>query len=251
MKRRIIMILALLLIVGLPACSGTGAPGESTVTLTAKIIYKDGSSFLAANMAEDANSADIYRINADNAEVTDPSGNKAESSALKAGMLVDILYNGTVQESFPMGLGGIKSIRIREQGDDIAGLYISVIHDLYEVDPGLNDKIQRLAFNLSGVSNLTATERTALVYQLGNLYGLETLQGTFDELCEQGYIDKNNLYFETGLLFTIKDSAIKDGKFTFDAEKWRGGTGAYFYNNCTARKADGVWTYTVGSEAIS
>ena len=38
----------------------------------------------------------------------------------------------------------------------------------------------------------------------------------------------------------------------FDAEKWRGGTGAYFFSDCTAVSTDGHWgDYTVGAEAIS
>ena len=37
-----------------------------------------------------------------------------------------------------------------------------------------------------------------------------------------------------------------------DAEKWRGGTGAYSFTNCTAASVDGHWSvYTVGAEAIS
>ena len=38
----------------------------------------------------------------------------------------------------------------------------------------------------------------------------------------------------------------------FDAEKWRGGTGAYSFTNCTAASVDGHWSvYTVGAETIS
>jgi hypothetical protein len=39
----------------------------------------------------------------------------------------------------------------------------------------------------------------------------------------------------------------------FDAEKWRSGTGAYYFSNCTAvQNNDGQWgDYQVGSQAIS
>jgi hypothetical protein len=275
MRRLIIALLALLLISGMGACSqtntdqpgsvgskdigtskvntnGDGSPTTTSVTLSAKIMDINGISFLAANMAKEANSADIYWINADKPEVIGASGSKLKSDVLKVGMLVDIVYDGTVMESFPMGLGGVRSIRImEEEGGDIAGLYQSVIKDLYETDEGLNSGIKCIAFDFSGISNLTETEKTALVYSLGNTYGLETIRGTFDELCEQGYIDKEKLSFETGLLFTIKVSAMEKDRFTFDANKWRGGDGADFYNDCTAKKAKGRWTYTIGSSAIS
>ena len=33
----------------------------------------------------------------------------------------------------------------------------------------------------------------------------------------------------------------------FDTQKWRSGLGAYFFDDCTARRGeDGTWTYTVG-----
>lgn len=264
MKKPIIIILMLTLIFGITACSQTNtlqsdsdASGTSvaepadTVTLTARIMESNGTSFLAANMAEGANGADIYSINADKTGVTDASGNKAGSDVLKPGMLVDIIYDGIVMESFPMQLGNIKSIQIKDEGDDIAGLYATVIDDLYKVDPGLNGDIERIAFDLSGVQNLTETEKTALVYIIGNRYGLESIRGTYDELCEQGYIDKDKLYFETGLLFTIEVSEAGTGQFTFDAKKWRSGLGAYYFVDCTAKKTNGGWTYEIGSEAIS
>lgn len=270
MRRWIILITALLLISGAVACSptdtgrpdladpggigssaGSGASKAPSVILFAKVMEVNGASFLAANMAENANSADIYWINTDKSDIKGASERMLKSDALKAGMLVDIIYDGTVMESFPMRLGEVESIYVREEGDDIAGFYMSVINNLYEVDPGLNSEIERIAFDFSGISNLTEVEKTALIYRLGNFYSLETVRGTFDELCEQGYINKEKLYFEKGLLFTVEVTASENNRFTFDAKKWRSGTGAYFYNDCTAVKANGNWTYTVGSEAIS
>ena len=55
-----------------------------------------------------------------------------------------------------------------------------------------------------------------------------SLAATYDELYEQGYIDKDKLYFEKGLLFSIEDTAIINTSFIFNASKWRSGLGAYF-----------------------
>lgn len=274
MRKLFIGIIALLLLAGMTACSqpdtdqsdpvrsnntwtnipvdnGSDTPAAGTVTLVARIMEVSGESFLAANMAKDANSADIYWIHVGETDVTGPSGSRLDSDALKAGMMVDIFYDGVVMESFPMQIGNMKSIQIREEGDDLAGLYMTVINDLYKVDPGLNDGIECMAFDFSGVSNLTEAEKTALVYRVGSFYKMEAIQGTFEELREQGYINKEELSFETGLLFTIEVSDVEADQFIFDANKWRGGDGAYYYSDCMAKKTNGSWTYTVGSHMIS
>lgn len=138
-----------------------------------------------------------------------------------------------------------------EKGNALIELYFTVIKDLYNTDPGLNDGINLLAFDLTGVTNLTDEEKNALVYLVGREFGLQTTTGTFDELCEDGTIDKENMVFENGILFEI-DSKEPDGNtFEFDASKWRSGLGAYFFVDCTAEKDGGTWSYTVGVQAIS
>lgn len=259
MKKICIIISALMIVLGAASCSQTDViPGimddfyASEAILTAKIMDISDASILLANMADDAGPADIYRLNADNIGfIIDDNGQKLDNSALETGMLVDIAFDGIVQDSFPMGLGSIKGICIKSRGDDIAGLYRRVIDDLYAVDPGLNDGISILAFDLTKLSNMTEAEKTALIYLVGNAYGMQAIAGTYDELCEQGYIDKDKLYFEKGLLFSIEDNAISGDSFTFDAQKWRSGLGAYFFHRCTARKTKDGWDYTIGAEMIS
>lgn len=258
MKRIGTILLILLMVLSLTACSqtgvfpnGTDSPNNSEVILLAKIMDINGTSVLLANMAEDAGPADIYQLNGGKIDITSEDGGNLDISALKRGMLVEITFNGMIQESFPMGLGGIKGIYIKSQSDDIAGLYRSVIEDLYAADPGLNSSINVLAFDLTKVSNITEAEKTALIYLIGNAYGMETIAGTYEELSEQGYINKEKLYFEKGLLFSIEDTAISGGKFTFNSEKWRSGLGAYFFHDCTAKKSKDGWNYTIGAEMIS
>ncbi len=171
------LVMALLLISGMTACSqtntkkpepspangvdtaengGADTPAEqgTSVIMSAKVMDMDGNTFPAANMDKDANDTDIYRINTGDTQMLDKTGSKTDVGSLKNGMLIDISYDGTVLESFPMQLGNIKSISIREEGDDLAGLYLKVIKDMYEVDPGLNGNIVRLAFNLNDATNL-------------------------------------------------------------------------------------------------
>ena len=258
MKRNIIFFIVLLMLLTLAACSqakeppqGKDHPYDAEAVLLAKIMDIKESSILLANMTEDAGPADIYSINGGGIEVMLEDGRIGGRTALKKGMLVEVAFGGEVLESFPMQFGNIEGIIIKSQGDDIAGLYRTVIDDLYKVDPGLNNNINILAFDFTEISNLTESEKAALIHMIGGAYNMETVTGTYEELSEQGYIDKENLYFEKGLLFTILDEPMSQDSFTFNAIKWRSGLGAFFYNNCIAKKSKMGWNYTIGSEAIS
>ena len=149
--------------------------------------------------------------------------------------------------------------------EDVCGLYLEVLEDLWNVDPGLNGEITQIGIDLSELSHLTEAEKDTVMSEFASKHNLPYIAGTFEELCEQGYIDRENLYWKDGLLFSIKtnedavwnDPNITEGgsvseRTSFDAQKWRSGLGAYFFGQCTAQKnADGTWSYTVGQEAIS
>lgn len=148
---------------------------------------------------------------------------------------------------------------------DVCELYLEVLEDLWNVDPGLNDEISQIGIDLSELSHLTEVEKEVVISEFVAKHKLPYLVGTWEELCEQGFIDKENLCWEDGLFFSIKTNenaewnlpAIKEGDSvpeltSFDAQKWRSGLGAYFFGQCVAQKnADGTWSYTVGTEAIS
>lgn len=149
--------------------------------------------------------------------------------------------------------------------EDVCALYLEVLEDLWNVDPGLNSEISQIGIDLSELSHLTEVEKDTVRSEFASKHNLPYIVGTWEELCEQGFIDKENLYWEDGLFFSIKTNedavwnlpAIKVGDpvpelTSFDAQKWRSGLGAYYFGQCTAQKnADGKWSYTVGQEAIS
>ena len=148
---------------------------------------------------------------------------------------------------------------------EVCELYLLVLEDLWNADPGLNNGIAQIGIDLSKLSHLTEAEKETVMHEFASKHDLPFVAGTWEELCEQGYIDRDKLYWEDGLFFSIKTNedavwylpAIKDGDpvpelTSFDAQKWRSGLGAYYFGQCTARKnADGKWSYTVGQEAIS
>ena len=153
----------------------------------------------------------------------------------------------------------------REIRKDRCDLYLKVLEDLWEVDSGLNGGILKIGIDLSDLTDLTAEERLHVATEFAAKHDLPFIEGTWEELCNQGYIDKKNLYWEDGLFFCIKTNedaewnlpCLKAGDpvpelTCFDAYKWRSGLGAYYFCECSAqRNFDGTWSYSVGAEVIS
>ena len=141
-------------------------------------------------------------------------------------------------------INNAKSIR-----EDVCELYLNVLEDLWNVDPGLNNEISQIGIDLSEFSDLSDAEKDYVMSEFASKHNLPYIIGTWEELCEQGYIDKDNLIWEDGLFISIKTN---EDNSSFDAHKWRSGLGAYFFGQCTVQKnTDGTWSYTVGQEMIS
>ena len=188
-------------------------------------------------------------------------GEEKTAADLTDGMLVTVTWNGMVAESYPGQLGTVYALSADSgDTDDRCGLYLQVLEDLWEVDPGLNTGLEELGVDFSGLTDLTESEKSALAWVFGNAHGLMPITGTLEELWQAGYLtpmtepaegqeDSVALYrWENGCLFSLSGSA-EEG---FTAQKWASGLGAYLFSDCTAvQDADGTWSYTVGAEAIA
>ena len=260
MQKIYLLIFTILIAVLLTACGNGQAdidnnPADSpdenaeTAIFKGKVAGMVGESALIIPLAEDTSSS-LYLLPLMNIALSGPNA-EIDSSLIKPGAVVEISYDGTIMESYPAQFGAATSLRVVKEEGDLVGLYLNVLCDLYDVDPGLNDGISILAFDLNAAENLSAAEKSALLYMAGAEYGLETMAGTFDELCEIGLIDKEALYFESGLLvsFSVQDNG--ETSFSFSADKWRGGLGAYFFTDCKAKLNGTSWSYTIGGQAIS
>ena len=129
-----------------------------------------------------------------------------------------------------------------------------MLHDLWENDSALNHDAAKLGFDFFGLTNLLEEEKTALAYLFSCdvRLGLQYAFGTWQELCEKGYIDRENLYWEDGVFLSLSVTGTGNGTFTFEAEKWRSGSGAIYFKNCEANRGpDGQWNYEMGSFAIA
>lgn len=252
-------VLALLLFAGCTAAPGPGAPpmvatgpetpgaataapgGEALLTGTV-IDVSDGSLLLAGEGVYNG----LYRLSLDGVPV-EPGG----VEALCVGKRAEVTFGGITAECFPEIPAGVTRVRAVDGDLSPFVLYRQVLFDLMETDEGLNGGARYLGLDLSGATNLTNGEQQALRYLLEERYGLSLVPGTFDELCEQGYIDRDALYWEDGVLLRI--SLVEDGTdaFRFDAEKWRSGLGAVYWTDCTAKRGADGWTYEIGGSAIA
>lgn len=248
-----------------PDPGSADAPDADSVTLTCRIVSgaKTGDLLLAAQDG----SAGVYRLNVSDYPLTYEN---SETAGLQNGMLLAITHGGIILETYPAQFGDVREILVPDSGmDNLCELYLKVLDDLWEVDPALNADITELGVDLSS-TRLSESEQAAVALSFGEAHGLFPIQGTYRELAEQGYINQEQLYWENGCLFSITEQDLQSVEesgnsgtsspvpgaqktLTFNAQKWRSGTGAYFFTDCTSiRSASGTWdSYTVGGHAIS
>ena len=174
------------------------AEDEEPTVLTCRVVdgAEDGNLLLAELDEGLYGGTGVYRLNVKDVPVT-LDGEAAEPSVLEDGMAVDVAFNGHVLESFPSQLGEVYSVSAWSRGRgrngggtmfDLCGLYLQVLDDLWQKDPGLNDGITLAGLDLSQApGDLTESEKAALAWRFGELHGVEVVTGTFDELKEQGY----------------------------------------------------------------
>ena len=290
MKRIRIQLAALALALLLSACASQSPtpqtpaeePESPQATLTGRIVSVQESTVLLAGQEDSG----LYSLSLDGIPWTldgadfdpqDPAASNLPGGSL-VGALATIAYDGGIMESYPMQLGGMESVSVTTAGfDNLCGLYLTVLEDLWNTDNGLNSDITELGVDLSQ-TRLSQSEQAAVAWAFGQYTGLSPIQGTFEELAEQGYLTSEPLgdnpdgpqfwQWEDGCLFSIREQedpvvfslpAMETGTAStqydgvrFDAEKWRSGLGAYIFSDCTAVSVDGFWnSYTIGSEAIS
>ena len=191
----------------------------------------------------------------------------------RGGELVEVTWSGTAQETNPAQLADVTDIRELEYGfDDLGGLYLTVLEDLWEVDKGLNESgVAYVGVDLSETS-LGESERAAVSRLFARKHGAEAVSGTLEELMEQGVIAAEPLsqsgsgaeepkgyfyHWEDGCHFSIREKPVVGSyslkPIAFDAQKWRSSLGAYFFHSCTsAQSALGEWgDYQIGSQMIA
>ena len=147
---------------GTPA-EETRTGGETTepgrVTETFRLVkVGDGDDPASVLAGTDGGAGAVYTLDLFSVEDLTIEGYTQEEMDLldwspMPGALVEVTWDGSVMESYPMRFGTVASVRILEDGfDDLCRLYLDVLNDLWEVDPSLNDGITELGVDLSGTS---------------------------------------------------------------------------------------------------
>ena len=278
MKKRTIFLSLLLTVNLLLFC---GCEREQEVT-SLRIV--DGAATGQLVLAGERES-DVYTLDVKDIKVF-LDGKKADASALEDGMMAEIVHSGWIQTTYPGTFSDVYEVRVYSLGSeknpggsyyDVCGLYLQVLEDLWNADPGLNSEIQYISVDLTDApGNLTDGEKAAIAWIFGGKHGVQALTLSSEELKEQGYFteivytgtglpmssDDNRpkaYLWEDGVLFTIIDNMGQDAVnyslpvIKFNAWKWRTPLGAYFFSNCSAVWPQmGTWsTYNIEHEMIS
>lgn len=207
----------------------------------------ENSSSLLVSPAPDSNeikSSDRIIVSVADDAIKGLDGSMIKRQELKPGDLVRISYDGGIRESYPAQLSA--SLVELTGRNIVIDAYIALIDDIYNEDPGLNEGITIMALNTLGWNDVRDIDKEIIFSLLKESYGLEIIEGTFVELAEQGLIDKDELYFEKGILIAISNFKYneKDKSISCSIEKWRGGLGAIGSEKVTAEYRDGKWIIT-------
>lgn len=197
-------------------------------------------------------SAGLLSVNLADAEISIGS-EKSSYQNLKNGMTVSFAYD-MILETYP-GMVSPKALEAADAKDgcnDICGLYMKVIGDLWNEDEGLNGNGENVYLDLSRAPGLDSSLNEALIWLTANLTGKTVLSATWDELKEQGIFDSEKLYIENGCYIGISGTEDSENAITFSAQKYVSGLGAIFFQDCSAKMdGSGEWTYTPVSFAIA
>ena len=239
--------------------SGTASTEETTPQgepLRLRVIDGAGTGMFTL-AGEDA--AAVYTASADELTVY-LDGQPAAPDALKNGMTLTVDPDYELLETWPAQFAGTTVRAETGKADgygDLCGLYLTVLEDLWTEDAGLNGDIAYISVDLDDApGGLTEGEKAALAWLFAGRHGAQPLQFSFAELKDNGYVNETELYWKDGLLFSLKatDNAKQsEKKIIFDAQKWRSGTGAIFFEGCTAKRGKGLlWEpYKPGAFAIA
>ena len=179
------------------------------------------------------------------------NGEDITQQDLKPGDLLNITYNGMIAESYPAQIQA-SDIQVVGHNNLIDG-YLAMIDNIWNEDSGLNSDIEMITVDTTGWVNLSDIEKEIILAGMKTAYGFEITVGTFDELADQGIIDKEKLYFENGVHIVLSDITYDENaeKITYSVSKWRSGRGAIGSNDSTAEYKDGKWIITKGAMWIS
>lgn len=229
--------------------SGSEAPGTTNpeeTTARFEILKVTDESMLVCGLE---NASGLYTVG--HGSILENAGGQAiEIKDLKPKMIVDLTWNGMVQESYPAQFSYDRLKDTGETGSDTLTLYKHLIEELAAVDPGLNDGIKQSYFDFTKIDTLSDAEKEGLAYMCGSYFNVWGSLATREELAADGILDPQKGLVDS-ILITIEEISVEENTIKLNAEKYRSGTGAYYFHDVTATYKDGEYTYEIGSHMIS
>jgi hypothetical protein len=229
---------------------GDVSDNESNSIFNAEVI-ETGASLLIAPEVEsnEYRSSDKISVSLNDAKIVNADGQEIAKEDLNVGDIITVTYNGIILESYPAQITA-SNIKVVDHNILMEG-YLAIIDDLYLEDEGLNSDIKMIALDTTEWIGLTDIEKEIIFSKVKDKYGYEVVEGTFEDLSEEGIIDNENLLFKDGILITLSDMKYdqKKSKITCATKKWRSGLGAVGANEVIASydgkewniKKDGMW----------
>ena len=250
-------LLILVLCLGLTACNEQDLPLEETVefiappgaaTMSCRVMEEEDGNLLLAKV--DGGKAALFTTSCKDVQVKYQDPTRTE---IQAGDLVVIGFDGDIMETYPAQLGEVEAVWVQAEGfDDTAALCLEVFEDLAEEDAALAHGAKIIGLDLSQTA-LSPAEQSAVALLLEWDTGLTVVQGTMEELGDQGYIDMENLFWEDGYFLSFTETERTATALTFSAQLWKSGLGALFYADCTTtRTPNSPWEeYIIGAVAVA
>lgn len=214
----------------------------------------EGGENLLVTPSEDSNelrSSDKISVSTNDTDIIDEKGEPITTKQLTTGDIIVITYDGLIRESYPAQITASKVEKVGR--NNLLDGYLALIDDIYREDEGLNSEIDTIALDTTNWIQVTKVNKEMIFAKVKEAYGYEVIEGTFDELAEQGLIDKEKMYFPKGILIQITGMEYDNRKETIlcGINKWRSGLGAIGAGKVTAVLKDGVWKITKEDNWIS
>lgn len=189
----------------------------------------------------EAKSSDKISVGLTDTKIYGMDGKEMTLDQFMVGDRIKVTYNGMIAESYPAQISSYE-IEVVERNVLMEG-YLAIVDDLYQEDESLNHDITMIAVDTSEWISLTDEEKDFILKSISHRYGFEVIEGTFDELADEGLIDKGQLYFPNGILIEINNLEYQEEKqiLTGAMKKWRSGLGA-IGSDFTAKFEKDTWT---------